>query len=265
MAAGVGSHSRADRHHLGGCGNHPRHDAPAGVAFNVAKAKAESALLRQAAKDHAADGGDFPILVDLLVDPFDQALPLERVEIGAKAFIRHAKLSRSVPAKIPTLAAPKSRRFNPSSGGEGPKMPWTTPSRIAVIGYGAITDEIVRCLDMRGQLEALACVLVRAGRRNELAQKAGGRFCVVDVLADLLACRPQIVIEAAGHAAVADFGAAILASGCDLLPASVGALADSAIAKSSSRRHARPSCGSPRARSPASMACWRRAPPASNR
>ena len=111
-------------------------------------------------------------------------------------------------------------------------MPWTTPSRIAVIGYGAITDEIVRCLEMRGQLEALACVLVRGGRRNELAQKAGARFCVVDALADLLACRPQIVIEAAGHAAVADFGAAILASGCDLLPASVGALADSAIAKS---------------------------------
>ena len=97
-------------------------------------------------------------------------------------------------------------------------MPWTTPSRIAVIGYGAITDEIVRCLELRGQLEALACVLVRPGKRNELAQKAGGRFSVVDALPDLLACKPQIVIEAAGHGAVADFGAAILESGCDLLP-----------------------------------------------
>jgi|GraSoiStandDraft_17_1057272.scaffolds.fasta_scaffold88286_2 aspartate dehydrogenase len=110
-------------------------------------------------------------------------------------------------------------------------MPWITPSRIAVIGYGAITDEIVRALDTRGQLDALACVLVRPNKRNESEQKAAGHFRVVDTLPDLLACEPQIVIEAAGHCAVAEFGAAILAGGCDLLLASVGALADGALAK----------------------------------
>jgi aspartate dehydrogenase len=110
-------------------------------------------------------------------------------------------------------------------------MPWTTPSRIAVIGYGAITDEMVRSLDMRGQLDALACVLVRPGRRTECEQKAHGRFRIVDALPDLLACKPQIVIEAAGHGAVAEFGAPILEGGCDLLLASVGALADGAVAK----------------------------------
>jgi aspartate dehydrogenase len=110
-------------------------------------------------------------------------------------------------------------------------MPWTKPSRIAVIGYGAITEEMVRSLDLRGQLDTLACVLVRQGRRTEREQKAAGRFRVVDRLPDLLACKPQIVIEAAGHGAVAEFGAPILEGGCDLLLASVGALADAALAK----------------------------------
>ena len=110
-------------------------------------------------------------------------------------------------------------------------MPWTAPSCIAVIGYGAITDEMVRSLDMRGQLDVLACVLVRPGRRTECEQKAHGRFRIVDALPDLLACKPQIVIEAAGHQAVAEFGAPILEGGSDLLLASVGALADGALAK----------------------------------
>jgi len=103
--------------------------------------------------------------------------------------------------------------------------------RIAVIGYGAITDEMVRSLEMRGQLDALACILVRAGRRKALERKAQGRCRLVEALPDLLASRPQIVIEAAGHGAVAQFGAAILCSGCDLLLASVGALADSVLAE----------------------------------
>jgi aspartate dehydrogenase len=110
-------------------------------------------------------------------------------------------------------------------------MPWIKPSRIAVIGYGAITEEMVRSLDLRGQLDTLACVLVRPGRRTEREQKAAGRFRIVDALPDLLACNPHIVIEAAGHAAVAEFGAPILERGCDLLLASVGALADGALAK----------------------------------
>jgi aspartate dehydrogenase len=110
-------------------------------------------------------------------------------------------------------------------------MPWIAPARIAVIGYGAITDEMVRSLEMRGTLDALVCVLVRPGRRQAFAQKAAGRFRVVDTVADLLGCRPQIVVEAAGHGAVVELGATILERGCDLLLASVGALADSSLSK----------------------------------
>jgi aspartate dehydrogenase len=110
-------------------------------------------------------------------------------------------------------------------------MPWTNPSRIAVIGYGAITDEIVRCLEVRGQLKTLVCVLGRPNKLSALEQKAAARFPVVDALPELLAFEPEIVIEAAGHGAVSEFGEAVLERGCDLLIASVGALADSTLAR----------------------------------
>jgi hypothetical protein len=37
----------------------------------------------------------------------------------------------------------------------------TTAPRIAVIGYGAVADEMVRCLEARGEIAALAGILVR--------------------------------------------------------------------------------------------------------
>jgi len=48
--------------------------------------------------------------------------------------------------------------------------------RIAVIDYGAITDEMVRSLEMRGQLDALACILVRTGRRKTLCPFGPAEF-----------------------------------------------------------------------------------------
>jgi aspartate dehydrogenase len=105
-------------------------------------------------------------------------------------------------------------------------MSWHPPTRIGVIGYGAITDEIVRCLDMRGQLDRLIGVLDIPEKLPELAERASGRFPVFTALSDLLARNPEIVIEAAGHGAVHAFGADILKGGRDLLIASTGALAD---------------------------------------
>jgi aspartate dehydrogenase len=99
-----------------------------------------------------------------------------------------------------------------------------------VIGYGAITDEIVRCLDLRAGLEKLVGVLDVPQKLPELAQKAAGRFPVFATLPQLLAREPEIVIEAAGHGAVHAFAPDILKSGCDLLVASTGALADKKMA-----------------------------------
>jgi aspartate dehydrogenase len=104
------------------------------------------------------------------------------------------------------------------------------PQRLAVIGYGAVADEIIRCLEARGERDALAAILVRPQRRTEYERKAAGRFAVVDCVAQLLAAKPDLVIEAAGHSSVAQYGAEILGNGVDLLICSVGALADRKLA-----------------------------------
>ena len=107
--------------------------------------------------------------------------------------------------------------------------------RLAIIGFGAITEEVVRTLEQRGQLETLAAVLVRPARLAEATRKAAGRFAVVDNLDDLCRLQPGIVVECAGHAAMRQFGAEVLQRGLDLLCSSVGALADEAFAKEMAR------------------------------
>jgi aspartate dehydrogenase len=81
-------------------------------------------------------------------------------------------------------------------------------------------------------------VLVRRPRPPE-----PGAPPAVTAIADLLALRPRVVVEGAGHAAVRDHGAAILEAGADLAITSVGALTDQALldrllaaAKASGRR-----------------------------
>lgn len=103
--------------------------------------------------------------------------------------------------------------------------------RFAVIGFGAITEEVVRTLEERGQLSALAGVLVRRPRLDAARSRAAGRFPVVATLDELLGLRPDVVAECAGHEAMRDFAAAILGRGVDLICSSVGVLADAAFAR----------------------------------
>lgn len=105
----------------------------------------------------------------------------------------------------------------------------TQAPRIALIGYGAIADEMIRCLDAREELAMLVGLMVRPARLRHFEQKSGGRFVIVDTLPALLALEPNIIVEAAGHAAISRFGADVLRHGIDLLVASVGALADCAL------------------------------------
>ena len=101
--------------------------------------------------------------------------------------------------------------------------------QFAVIGYGAITDEMVQCLAGRGELHSLLGVLVRAQRVAEARDKAAGRFAVLDSLEALLDLGPDVVAECAGHGAMREYGPAILAKGVDVLCSSVGVLADRAF------------------------------------
>src|SRR5688572_12195545 len=99
-------------------------------------------------------------------------------------------------------------------------------ARLAIIGFGAITDEIIRTLAARNKLDSVSAVLVRTERLEEAARKAAQRFRVVDSLDLLCASKPDIVAECAGHGAMRQFGPALLGRGFDVLCSSVGVLAD---------------------------------------
>jgi aspartate dehydrogenase len=88
---------------------------------------------------------------------------------------------------------------------------------------------VVRTLEQRGEMGALAGVLVRRPRLEAAKDQAAGRFPVVAALDELLDLRPDVIAECAGHGAMRDFGARILSRGIDLLCSSVGALADAAF------------------------------------
>jgi aspartate dehydrogenase len=103
------------------------------------------------------------------------------------------------------------------------------PPRFAIVGFGAITEEIMCCMRAAHGGGELLGVLVRPQRLAEARARAGGRFPVVDDIEALLAPRPDVVLECAGHGAVGAFGPRVLASGSHLLLASTGALADPAL------------------------------------
>lgn len=98
--------------------------------------------------------------------------------------------------------------------------------RFALIGYGAITEELVRCIDRGGELEALLAVLVRPQRLAEARARAAGRFVVVDSIEALTGLAPEVVAECAGHGAMRQYAPALLAHGIDVICSSVGVLAD---------------------------------------
>ncbi len=98
------------------------------------------------------------------------------------------------------------------------------PSRIALIGYGAIGRTVARHL--AAATRPIAAVLLRPGRARAADPEAG--VTVVPTVDDLLELNPDLVVECAGHEAVSAYGTLVLSAGVDLLVASVGALADEA-------------------------------------
>ncbi|MDP7242438.1 MAG: aspartate dehydrogenase [Rhodospirillales bacterium] len=101
----------------------------------------------------------------------------------------------------------------------------------AIIGYGAITHEIVECLDRIGETGRIVGILDLPERLEELNGDAAGRFPVVGRLDELLALGPPIVVECAGHGTVHGCAGHVLAPGTDFLMASVGTLAEAEFAQ----------------------------------
>lgn len=98
----------------------------------------------------------------------------------------------------------------------------TAPLRVALIGLGAIGQVLAQELQARSgpRLQFVAALA------HSLPAGVVLPFTLSTTLAHLLAQQPDLVIEAAGQGAVHEYGAACLHAGCDLLVASVGALAD---------------------------------------
>jgi aspartate dehydrogenase len=93
--------------------------------------------------------------------------------------------------------------------------------RIALIGTGGIATALRHALDARG-LPPVAALC-----RSEAA--AAWADIAVRDLETLCAARPDLVVECAGHQAVADFVPTLLERGIECVIASTGALADATL------------------------------------
>ncbi|GAB5446334.1 aspartate dehydrogenase [Gymnodinialimonas sp.] len=100
---------------------------------------------------------------------------------------------------------------------------------VAIIGFGAIARDLIDILRAEDPPE-LITVLVRPGREAAVQEALGATGSVTSELSALLATHPDVVVECAGHDAVASYGATVLSTGTDLIVASVGALAEADLA-----------------------------------
>jgi aspartate dehydrogenase len=100
---------------------------------------------------------------------------------------------------------------------------------ILLIGLGAVGSTVARALRNEAKRVRLS-VLVRPGSATRARAVASGVAPeeVIDSLAKLREV-PELAIECAGHAAVAEYGEVCLTSGMDFLVTSVGSLTDAAL------------------------------------
>lgn len=94
--------------------------------------------------------------------------------------------------------------------------------RVSLIGLGAIGTAVARLAEAEpdGAIEMVAALVRDPGRERRRPIPR-----VVTTLDALLDGRPDVVVEVAGHEALASYGPAVLRAGVDLLIVSVGALA----------------------------------------
>jgi aspartate dehydrogenase len=100
----------------------------------------------------------------------------------------------------------------------------TPGARIGIIGYGAIGRDLCDRLSREGHSVVL---LLHAGSTSR--ERVPPRMLVVDTVEALIAPRPQLVVEAAGHTALDQMAESILRAGIPLIAASTGALGDARL------------------------------------
>lgn len=97
--------------------------------------------------------------------------------------------------------------------------------KVGLIGCGAIGQCVI---DTLPNLSEVDCEFVGILARPKPGQsrKLPAEIPVFEDINELLACKPNVVAECAGHQAVKAHGEAILRAGCDLVIISIGALAE---------------------------------------
>ena len=99
------------------------------------------------------------------------------------------------------------------------------PARCGLVGLGRIGHRLAACLQDTHPAADLVAILIRPAQLDAASALAGTARVYTD-LGQFLALRPEVVVECASAAALAEIGPAVLASGVDLMPLSLAALAD---------------------------------------
>lgn len=98
------------------------------------------------------------------------------------------------------------------------------PVSVALIGGGSIACVIVRSLlEQHAEVRLLGALDQDISRAKE---RMDPRVRLTSSLEELLSWEPTLVVECAGHAALAEHGPGVLKHGIDLIVASIGALAN---------------------------------------
>src|SRR5262245_29729165 len=98
--------------------------------------------------------------------------------------------------------------------------------KIALIGYGAISQMLFDVFKEKKPPIDIVGVLVRRGRAKATQKKVDKKVAVVEDLKALLKLKPDVVVEAASQEAVRDWGEKILKKGIDLMVIATGAYGD---------------------------------------
>jgi aspartate dehydrogenase len=102
--------------------------------------------------------------------------------------------------------------------------------RVGIIGGGTIARLLLQHI-RAGDLGTVELVAVAGRSQSSRGKALAAEFSVpfVTSVDALLACKPDVVVEAASHEAVTTFGPAVLNAGVALIVLSAGALVDDAL------------------------------------
>ena len=100
---------------------------------------------------------------------------------------------------------------------------------VVLIGYGAIAHMVVDELAKDASEIRVGAILVRENRVEAARRELPDSIEVVTAVSELLATRPDMVVECAGQGAVREYADAVLAAGIDLMVIATGAFADAGL------------------------------------